>query len=71
MDDKSIRATHFDESEEHEDERKVMKRAKLSWIDTWTLAVVVILLVSLARTTEGQGPGNQKPGEWKAVAADG
>ena len=44
-----------------------MKRAKLSWTDTRTLAAVVVLLVSLATTTAAQAAGDQKPGEWKAV----
>jgi hypothetical protein len=48
-------------------ERKIMKSTKQSWSSTRTLAVVVILLVSLARTTVAQTVADQKPGEWKAA----
>jgi uncharacterized protein DUF1259 len=44
-----------------------MKRAKQSWANARTLAVVGILLVSLARTSVAQAAGDQKPAEWKAV----
>jgi hypothetical protein len=44
-----------------------MKNAKLSWTDTPTLAVALILLLSLARVSMAQAAGDQKPGEWKAV----
>ena len=44
-----------------------MKSAKLSWTSPCTLAVVVILLVSLANTSAAQSAGDQKPGEWRAV----
>jgi len=44
-----------------------MKSAKLLWTNARTLTVIVILLASLARTAVAQAPGDQKPGEWKAV----
>ncbi len=44
-----------------------MKSAKLLWTNTRTLALALILLASLARTTGAQAAGDQKPAEWKAV----
>jgi hypothetical protein len=44
-----------------------MKSAKLLWTNTRNLTVIVVLLASLAGTAVAQAPGDQKPGEWKAV----
>jgi hypothetical protein len=44
-----------------------MKNSKLSSISSYTLAVLILVVVSLHTPSRGQTSGDQKPGEWKAV----
>ena len=44
-----------------------MRNSKLLSVNFYTLASLIILVVSLQTISPAQASGDQKPGEWKAV----